>query len=152
MNIMSTNFAKTLFGNMNMTSNCDVTNSEHQIQKTSICQWMNPPTMKYFCVRHWAGERDVLIKAGVKAFSNHIFAKSFHSSIWSSCTNTASPFTVTTRIVSCCIPSTAQMNIFIECKAARQSCVTLPTLIYLCPVHLQMQLSGAAFGHKLLVY
>ena len=108
--------------------------------KDGIYHWMNPPPWNVFCVRHGAGERDDLIKAGVKAFSNHTFAKSFHSSIWSSCTNTASPFTVTTRIVSCCIPSTAQMKIFIECKAPRQSCVTFPTLIYLCPVDLQMKL------------
>jgi len=48
------------------------------------------------------------------------------------------------------------MNIFIEYKAAQQSCVTFPILIYLCPVDLQMnllmQLSGAAYGHNLLVY
>ena len=43
MHIMSTNFAKTLFENMSMTSNCDVTNSAHQIQMTTICHWMNPP-------------------------------------------------------------------------------------------------------------
>ena len=36
---------------MNMTSNCDVTNSAHQIQMTSICHWMKPP-MESFCVRH----------------------------------------------------------------------------------------------------
>ena len=31
------------FGNMNMTSYCDVRNSAHQIKMTTICQWMNPP-------------------------------------------------------------------------------------------------------------
>jgi len=36
---------------MNMTSNCDVTNSAHQIQMTTICHWMQTP-MKIFCVRH----------------------------------------------------------------------------------------------------
>jgi len=30
------------FGNMSMTLNCDVTNSPHQIQMTTICHWMNP--------------------------------------------------------------------------------------------------------------
>ena len=28
---------------MNMTSNCDITNSAHQIQMTTICHWMQPP-------------------------------------------------------------------------------------------------------------
>jgi len=28
---------------MNMTSNCDVTNSAHQIQMTTICHRMTPP-------------------------------------------------------------------------------------------------------------
>jgi len=32
MHILSTNFAKMLFGNMEMKSNCDVTYSAHQIQ------------------------------------------------------------------------------------------------------------------------
>ena len=40
---MSTNFAKTLFGKINMTSNCDVTNNAHQIQMTTTCHWMKPP-------------------------------------------------------------------------------------------------------------
>jgi len=44
---------KRWFGNMNMTSNCDVTNSTHQIQMTTICHWMSPPPMKIFCVRQW---------------------------------------------------------------------------------------------------
>jgi len=35
-----------------MMSSCDVTNSAHQIQMTTICHWMKPP-MKIFCVRHW---------------------------------------------------------------------------------------------------
>ena len=43
---------KRWFGNMNMLSNCDVTNSAHQKQMTTICHWMNPP-MKIFCVHHW---------------------------------------------------------------------------------------------------
>jgi len=51
MHIMSTP-PKSLLGNMNMTSNCDVTNSTHQIQMTTLCHWMKPP-MKIFCVRHW---------------------------------------------------------------------------------------------------
>jgi len=38
---------------MNMASNCDVTNSAHQIQMTTTCHWMNPP-MKNFCLRHCA--------------------------------------------------------------------------------------------------
>jgi len=33
---------KRWFGTMNMTSNCDVTNSAHQIQITTTCHWMNP--------------------------------------------------------------------------------------------------------------
>jgi len=36
MHIMSTNFAKRWFGNMNMTSNCDVTKTAHQKQMTTI--------------------------------------------------------------------------------------------------------------------
>jgi len=55
MHIMSTNVTKTLFGNMNMTSNCDVINSTHQMQMTNICHWMKRP-MTIFCVRcrlHW---------------------------------------------------------------------------------------------------
>jgi len=42
---------KRWFGNMTMT-HCDVTNSAHQIQMTTIRRGMNPP-MKIFCVRHW---------------------------------------------------------------------------------------------------
>ena len=53
MHIMSTNFAKMLVGNMNMTSHCDATNSAHQIQMTNICYWMKTYPMKMFCVRHW---------------------------------------------------------------------------------------------------
>ena len=33
---------KRWIGNMNMTSNCDVTKSAHQVQMTNICHWMNP--------------------------------------------------------------------------------------------------------------
>jgi len=36
MHIMSTNFAKWWFGNINMTSNFDVTNSANQTQMTTI--------------------------------------------------------------------------------------------------------------------
>jgi len=35
------------FGNFNMTSNCDVKNSAHQIQITTICHWMEPPPWKF---------------------------------------------------------------------------------------------------------
>ena len=35
--------SKRWFGNMNMTSNCDVTNSGHQMQMTTTCHWMTPP-------------------------------------------------------------------------------------------------------------
>ena len=34
---------KRWFGNMEMTSNCDVTNGEHQIQMTTIWPWIKPP-------------------------------------------------------------------------------------------------------------
>jgi len=34
---------KRWFGNMDMTSNCDVTNSAHQIQMTTIWPWTKPP-------------------------------------------------------------------------------------------------------------
>jgi len=34
---------KRWFGNMSMTSNCDVTNSAHQIQMTTISHWMKSP-------------------------------------------------------------------------------------------------------------
>jgi len=44
---------KRWFGNMEITSNCDVTNSEHQIQMTTIWPWTKAPTMKIFCERHW---------------------------------------------------------------------------------------------------
>jgi len=49
---------------MNMTSNCDVGHSAHQIQITTICHWMNLP-MKFFCVRHCvaATEKYVLFVA-----------------------------------------------------------------------------------------
>ena len=43
---MSTNFAKT-FGNRTMTSFCDVTNSAHQIQMTTLRRWMKPPHEKF---------------------------------------------------------------------------------------------------------
>ena len=45
---------KRWFGNRTMMSFCDVTNSAHQIQMTTLCRWMKPPPMKSFCVRHWA--------------------------------------------------------------------------------------------------
>jgi len=32
---------------MNMTSNCDVTNSAHQTQMTTICHWMKSPHGKF---------------------------------------------------------------------------------------------------------
>jgi len=44
-------YPKRWLGNTNMTSNCDLTNSAHQMQMTTICHWMKPP-MKNFCVRH----------------------------------------------------------------------------------------------------
>jgi len=37
---------------MNMTANCDVTNSAHQIQMTTVCH-LNESPNKIFCVRHW---------------------------------------------------------------------------------------------------
>jgi len=37
---------KCLFGNRTMTSFCDVTNSAHQIQMTTLCHWMKPPPWK----------------------------------------------------------------------------------------------------------
>jgi len=43
---------KRWFGNREMTSNCDVTSSEYQIQMTTIWPWTKPP-VKIFCVRHW---------------------------------------------------------------------------------------------------
>ena len=33
-------------GNRTITSFCDVTNSAHQIQMTTLCRWMNPPPWK----------------------------------------------------------------------------------------------------------
>jgi len=38
---------KRWFGNMEMMSNCDVTNSEHQIQMTTIRPWTKPPPWKF---------------------------------------------------------------------------------------------------------
>ena len=38
---------KRWFGNRTMTSNCDVTNSAHQIQMTTLCHWMNRPPWKF---------------------------------------------------------------------------------------------------------
>ena len=38
---------KRWFGNMEMTSNCDVTNSEHQIQMTTIWPWTKHPPWKF---------------------------------------------------------------------------------------------------------
>ena len=43
MHITSTTSSKHWFGNRNMTSNCDVTNSAHQIQMTAIYHWMKTP-------------------------------------------------------------------------------------------------------------
>ena len=37
---------KRWFGNRTMMSFCDVTNSAHQIQMTTLCRWMNPPLWK----------------------------------------------------------------------------------------------------------
>ena len=38
---------QTSLENINMTSNCDVTKSAHQIQMTIICHWMKPPPRKF---------------------------------------------------------------------------------------------------------
>jgi len=38
---------------MEMTSNCDATNSAHQMQMTTLWPWTKTPPMKIFCVRHW---------------------------------------------------------------------------------------------------
>jgi len=48
-------FAKRWFGNMdNMMSNCDVTNSSHQIQMTTMHMPLNETCpMKLFWVCHW---------------------------------------------------------------------------------------------------
>ena len=45
---------KRWFANMNITSNCDVTNSPYQIQIPPYATEWNPP-MKIFCVRHCYG-------------------------------------------------------------------------------------------------
>ena len=47
MHITSTTLSKHWFGNRNMTSNCDVTNSAHQIQITTIRHFMKPPWKIY---------------------------------------------------------------------------------------------------------
>jgi len=39
---------KRWFGNRTVTSNCDVTNSPHQIQMTTLCHWMKPPPHENF--------------------------------------------------------------------------------------------------------
>jgi len=52
MHIMSTNVAKTLFGNMNMTLNGDAKKSALQIQMTTVCHWVKTPPMKNFSVCH----------------------------------------------------------------------------------------------------
>ena len=39
---------KRWFEKMNMTSNCDVTKSAHQIQMKIICHWMKPPPWNFF--------------------------------------------------------------------------------------------------------
>jgi len=38
---------KRWFGNRTITSFCDVTNSAHQIQMTTLCRWMKPPHEKF---------------------------------------------------------------------------------------------------------
>jgi len=45
---MSKNITKRWFGNMKMTSNCDFTNSAHQIQMTTIWPWRKSPTHENF--------------------------------------------------------------------------------------------------------
>jgi len=37
---------KRWFGDRIMTSFCDITNSAHQIQMTTLCRWMKPPAWK----------------------------------------------------------------------------------------------------------
>ena len=39
--------------NMNMTTNCDVTNNAQQIQKTTIFYWMNPPYENFLRRGKW---------------------------------------------------------------------------------------------------
>jgi len=40
---------KRWLGNMNTTSNCDVTNSAHQMQMTTMCHWMKSPHENVLC-------------------------------------------------------------------------------------------------------
>jgi len=74
MHIISTNFAKRSFGNMNMTSNCDVTNSVHQIQTTNMCHWMKPPSHNNFLRTPLVGTRFSLI-LGTRIGSVELFSK-----------------------------------------------------------------------------
>jgi len=47
------------FGNMNITTYCDVTNSPYQIQITTICHWMNPPHENF--LRTPLGRRTIVV-------------------------------------------------------------------------------------------
>ena len=52
---------------MNMTSNCDVTNSAHQIKMTTICHWMKNPWWKfsaYATVRSTCHKCDKCVRVG----------------------------------------------------------------------------------------
>ena len=52
---------------MNMTSNCDVTNSAQKIQMTTICLWclwMNSHPMKILCVRHCIQPQNTALLSG----------------------------------------------------------------------------------------
>jgi len=67
---------------MNMTSNCDVTNSAHQIQMTIMCHWMKPLPWKFSAYATGAGPADdtrkVKGQCGLKSQGNH--RNSFHIS------------------------------------------------------------------------
>jgi len=56
---------KRWFGNRTMTSNCDVTNSAHHIQMTTLCHWMKPLHENFLRTAQWHHIRIRVVKFGL---------------------------------------------------------------------------------------
>ena len=77
---------KRWFGNVEMTSNCDVTNSANQIQMATIWPLTNPPPMKIFCVRHWLPHKLCRFTPNLcnlhALLFQHLYSEFFQHTVW----------------------------------------------------------------------
>ena len=117
---------------MEMTSNCDVTNSAHQIQMTTIRPWTKPPLMKIFCVRNWKRLTVGEINSVVSIFLTWLFVIHDYALIilrfewYESWTTSTHVFSQVTFIISYAnIPKKAQMISFMLQRYVKSFQVTL---------------------------